>query len=239
MPRSIWTGAISFGLVSVPVKLYSAVSRKTVRFHQLDGEGNVRIQQKRVNPVTGEEVPYDRLVKGYDLGDDRYVVITPAELETLDPAKTKTIEIEDFVELAAIDPIFFDTTYYLAPNTGGAKPYRLLLDAMEQSGRVGIARVVIRSKEALCALRPHGTPCAAARSGRLPGRAATGLSAAPATSLLPPQLHRNNCCAELLGAQLGCPAAEPTPRSYRSYRRSRCSACPSTYWPTMLPEATP
>lgn len=92
---------------------------------------------------------------------------------------------------------------------------------------------------ALCALRPHGTPCAAARSGRLPGRAATGLSAAPATSLLPPQLHRNNCCAELLGAQLGCPAAEPTPRSYRSYRRSRCSACPSTYWPTMLPEATP
>jgi DNA end-binding protein Ku len=155
MPRSIWTGAISFGLVSVPVKLYSAVSRKTVRFNQLDSDGNVRIQQKRVNPTTGEEVPYDRLVKGYDLGDDRYVVIAPAELESLDPVKTKTIEIEDFVELAAIDPIYFDTTYYLAPNTGGAKPYRLLLDAMEQSGRVGIARVVLRSKEALCALRPH------------------------------------------------------------------------------------
>lgn len=155
MPRSIWTGAISFGLVSVPVKLYSAVSRKSVRFHQLDGEDNVRIAQKRVNPATGEEVPYDRLVKGYDLGDDRYVVITPAELDALDPAKTKTVEIEDFVELAAIDPIYFDTTYFVAPNTGGAKPYRLLLDAMEQSGRVGIARVVLRSKEALCALRPH------------------------------------------------------------------------------------
>jgi len=155
MPRSIWTGAISFGLVSVPVKLYSAVSRKTVRFNQLDREGNVRIQQKRVNPTTGEEVPYDRLVKGYDLGDDRYVVIEPAELDALDPAKTKTIEIEDFVELASIDPIYFDTTYYLAPNTGGAKPYRLLMDAMEATGRVGIARVVIRSKEALCALRPH------------------------------------------------------------------------------------
>jgi DNA end-binding protein Ku len=155
MPRSIWTGAISFGLVSVPVKLYSAVTKKTVRFHQLDAESGTRIAQKRVNPVTGEEVPYDRLVKGYDLGDDRYVVVTPAELEALDPAKTKTIEIEDFVELASIDPIFFDTTYFLAPNTGGTKPYRLLLDALEQSGRVGIARVVIRSKEALCALRPR------------------------------------------------------------------------------------
>lgn len=156
MPRSIWTGTVSFGLVSVPVKLYSAVRRKSVRFHQLDGEGNVRIQQKRINPVTGEEVPYDRLVKEYELGDDRYVIIEPAELEALDPTRTKTIEIEDFVEIEAIDPIYFDTTYFVAPAVGGAKPYRLLVEAMRASGRVGIARVVLRSKETLYALRPHG-----------------------------------------------------------------------------------
>jgi DNA end-binding protein Ku len=156
MPRSIWTGAISFGLVTVPVKLYSAVQRKTVRFHQLDSSDGVRIAQRRVNPVTGEEVPYDRLVKGYEIGPDRYVMIDPGELEALDPKRTRTIDIEDFVELADIDPIHYDHPYYLAPGAGGAKPYRLLLEAMEQTGKVAIAKVVIRSKEHLVALRPMG-----------------------------------------------------------------------------------
>jgi DNA end-binding protein Ku len=154
MARSIWTGAISFGLVTVPVKLYSAVNRKTVRFHQLSGTTGVRISQKRVDPSTGDEVPYEEIVKGYEITPDRYVVIEPGELEALEPKKTKTIEIEDFVELADIDPIFYDHPYYLAPSAGGAKPYRLLLDAMRESGRVAIARVVIRSKEQLVALRP-------------------------------------------------------------------------------------
>src|ERR1700704_2975101 len=157
MPRSIWTGAISFGLVTVPVKLYSAVNRKTVRFHQLSSKTGVRIAQKRVDPQSGEEVAYEDIVKGYELSPDRYVVIEPAELDTLQPKKTKTIEIEDFVELSQIDPIFYDHPYYLAPGPGGAKPYRLLLDAMEQTGRVAIARVVIRSKEQLVAVRPMGT----------------------------------------------------------------------------------
>lgn len=156
MPRSIWTGAISFGLVNVPVKLYSAVQRKTVRFNQLDSEGHTRIQMKRINPVSGEEVPYDRLVKGFEIGPDRYVVVEPEELEALEPHRTKTIDILDFVELAEIDPIFYDHPYYLAPGAGGAKPYRLLLDAMRETGKVGIAKVVIRQKEALVALRPHG-----------------------------------------------------------------------------------
>src|SRR3954454_21680260 len=98
MPRSIWTGAISFGLVTAPVKLYSAVQRKTVRFHQLDADSGVHISQKRVNPVTGEEVPYERLVKGYEISPDRYVVVDPGELETLEPVKTRTIDIEDFVD---------------------------------------------------------------------------------------------------------------------------------------------
>src|SRR3954469_15272552 len=111
MPRAIWSGAISFGLVNIPVKLYSAVSRKTVRFHQLDSEDNQRIQQKRVNPRTGEEVPYEKLGKGYELGGDRYVVIAAEELASLAPEKTRSIEIEDFVDLDQIDPIFFDPPY--------------------------------------------------------------------------------------------------------------------------------
>jgi DNA end-binding protein Ku len=153
MPRAIWSGAISFGLVNIPVKLYSAVSRKTVRFHQLDGEDNQRIAQKRVNPRTGEEVPYEKLVKGYEIGPDRYVVITPEELDGLAPEKTRTIDIEDFVDLDEIDPIFYDHPYYLAPDTGAEKAYRLLLDAMKESNKVAIARVVIRSKENLVAIR--------------------------------------------------------------------------------------
>ena len=156
MPRSIWTGTISFGLVTVPVKLYSAVNRKTVRFHQLSGKSGVRIAQKRVDPQSGEEVAYEDIVKGYELAPDRYVVIEPDELATLQPKKTKTIEIEDFVELSQIDPIFYDHPYYLAPGPGGAKPYRLLLEAMAESGKVAIARVVIRSKEQLVAIRPLG-----------------------------------------------------------------------------------
>jgi DNA end-binding protein Ku len=156
MPRSIWTGAISFGLVTVPVKLYSAVSRKTVRFHQLNGKTGVRIQQKRVDPSTGDEVAYEDIVKGYELTPDRYVLIEPGELEALDPKKTKAIEIEDFVALADIDPIYYDHPYYLAPGPGGAKPYRLLLEAMQETGRVAIATVVIRSKQQLVAVRPIG-----------------------------------------------------------------------------------
>jgi DNA end-binding protein Ku len=154
MPRSIWTGAISFGLVTVPVKLYSAVNRKTVRFNQLNAKTGSRINQKRVDATTGDEVNYEDLVKGYEIASDRYVVIEPAELDAVQPKKTKTIDIEDFVDLSDIDPIFYDHPYYLAPGTGGAKPYRLLLEAMRETNKVGIAKVVIRSKESLVALRP-------------------------------------------------------------------------------------
>jgi DNA end-binding protein Ku len=156
MPRSIWTGAISFGLVNVPVKLYSAVSKKTVRFHQLHETDGVRIQQKRVCPADGEEVPFDQIVKGYEITPDQYVVVTPEELEAIEPRKTKTIDIEDFVDLEDIDPIFYDHPYYLLPGTGAAKPYKLLVTAMEEASKVAIARVVIRQKEQLVAIRPTG-----------------------------------------------------------------------------------
>ncbi len=156
MPRAIWTGAISFGLVNVPIKMFSATSQKTVRFHQISAKTGARIRQKRVDPSTGEEVPYEDIVKGYEITPDRYVLIDPEELDALDPKATKTIDIEDFVDLEDIDPIYYDHSYYLAPADGGAKPYRLLLDAMKESGKVGIGRVVIRSKQQLCALRPNG-----------------------------------------------------------------------------------
>jgi DNA end-binding protein Ku len=154
MARSMWSGAISFGLVNVPVKLFSAVSRKTVRFHQLNGETGNRIQQKRVDPETGEEVSYEQIVKGYELTRDHYVVINPDELDALDPEKTRTIDIEDFVDLDDIDPVYYDHPYYLVPDTGANKAYGLLLNAMKESGKVAIARVVLRSKEQLVAIRP-------------------------------------------------------------------------------------
>ena len=157
MARAIWTGAISFGLVNVPVKLYSATQQKTVRFHQISSKTGARIRQKRVDPSTDEEVPFEEIVKGYEISPDHYVLIDPEELDALDPKATKTIDIEDFVDLEEIDPIYFDHSYYLAPTAGtGAKAYRLLLDAMKESGKVGIGRVVIRSKQQLCALRPTG-----------------------------------------------------------------------------------
>jgi DNA end-binding protein Ku len=157
MPRSIWSGAISFGLVNVPVKLYSAVSRKTVRFNQLNSKTGNRIQQKRVDPETGDEVSFDDIVKGFELTKDRYVVLTPEELDALDPERTRTIDIEDFVALDEIDPVYYDHPYWLVPDKGAAKAYGLLLEAMRDAGKVAIARVVLRSKEQLVAIRPAGS----------------------------------------------------------------------------------
>ena len=156
MARAIWSGAISFGLVNVPVKLYSATSPKTVRFHQISSKTGARIRQKRVDPSTGDEVAFEDIVKGYEVTPDRYVLVDPEELDALDPKATKTIDIEEFVDLADIDPIYYDHSYYLAPATGGAKAYRLLLEAMREAGKVAIGKIVIRSKQQLCALRPAG-----------------------------------------------------------------------------------
>ena len=156
MARSIWSGAISFGLVNVPVKLYTAVSRKTVHFHQLHDADGARIQQKRVCSKDGEEVAYENIVKGYEVSPGQYVVIEPAELDALDPAKTRTIEVEQFVDPAEIDPMLYDAPYWVVPVPGAAKAYRLMLEAMRSSGRVAIGRVVLRQKGHVVALRPHG-----------------------------------------------------------------------------------
>jgi DNA end-binding protein Ku len=153
MPRAIWSGSISFGLVNVPVKMTTAVSTKDVRFHQLHATDNTRIQQKRVCPADGEEVAYDDIVKGYELAPGQYVVVTPEELAALDPVATHTIDIEEFVDLDQIDPIFFDHPYYLVPDARASKPYALLVRAMENSNKVGIARMVMRTKQYLTAIR--------------------------------------------------------------------------------------
>ncbi len=154
MPRPIWSGAISFGLVNVPVKLFSATSPKDVRFHQLHAKDGVRIRQKRVSATTGEEVPYDEIVKGYEISPNEYVTITPDELETLAPKATRTVEIEEFVDLADIDPVYYEHSYWLVPDKGAAKAYRLLETAMREAGKVAIGRVVLRTKQYLAAIRP-------------------------------------------------------------------------------------
>lgn len=153
MARPIWNGAISFGLVSIPVKLYSATVDRAVRFHQIDAKSGSRVRQKRVSEADGTEVPYEQIVKGYELSSGRYVTISDDEMAALDPKASRTIDLLEFVDLESIDPIYYDAAYYLAPDPATAKPYALLLSAMVDAQKVGIATFVMRGKERLCALR--------------------------------------------------------------------------------------
>jgi DNA end-binding protein Ku len=153
MARAIWSGSISFGLLNVPVKLYSAVSSKTIRFRELRESDGSRVRHKRVAEEDGEEVSYDDIVKGYEISADQYVVLTREELSELDPKKTRAIEIQDFVDLDEIDPIFFNQPYYLGPDKGAEKAYALLVRALEESNKAAIARFVLRNKEHLAAIR--------------------------------------------------------------------------------------
>src|ERR1041384_7316321 len=155
MARPIWSGTISFGLVSVPVKLFSATSQKEIRFHMLHDKDGGRIQQKRVCSIDGEEVAWEHIIKGFELSKGRYVSVTRKELEQFNPRATKSIDIEDFVELSQIDPIYYESTYYLLPDRGAAKPYALLTEALKRTGRGGVARFVLRTRQYLCAVRPR------------------------------------------------------------------------------------
>ena len=153
MPRAIWSGSVSFGLVNVPVKLTTAQSPKDVRFHQLHDADGARVSQKRVCSADGEEVEFGHIVKGYDLGGGRYVVIEPEELASIDVEATRTIDIEEFVDLAEIDPVFFEKSYYLVPAERAEKPYALLVETMTRTGKVAVGRFVLRTKQYLAALR--------------------------------------------------------------------------------------
>ena len=156
VPRTIWKGALSFGLVNIPVGLYPATSDKSIHFNQFEEGTSDRIRYKKVNERTGKEVSQDRIVRGFDLGGGEYVILSDEELEQAEPKKSRQIEISDFVGLADIDPVYFRSSYYLAPEGAGAdKAYALLRQAMAEAGRIGIATLVMRNKEYLVAIRPE------------------------------------------------------------------------------------
>lgn len=156
MPRPLWSGAISFGLVNIPVKLFSAVSPKEVHFHMLHDKDGSRIKQKRVCAKDGAEVPYEHIIKGYEVSPGRYVTITKEELDALDPKGNRTIEIQDFVELAEIEPLYYESSYHLVPDKGAVKAYALLFEAMRKTQKAAVANFVMRSKQYLCSIRPMG-----------------------------------------------------------------------------------
>lgn len=155
MARATWSGSISFGLVNVPVKLFTATDSQSVQFHQFERDSGERVRRKRVAESSGEEVDYDDIVKGYEVGDGRHVIVEPDELKAVQPGATSTIEISDFVELEAVDPIYFDQTYFLAPaDETAARTYRLLRKSMHDAERVAIGSFVMRTKQHLVAIRP-------------------------------------------------------------------------------------
>ena len=157
MARTIWKGALSFGLVNIPVGLYPATSDKSIHFNQFEEGTSDRIRYKKVNERTGEEVAQDQIVRGFDLGGGEYVIMTDEELESAEPKKSRQVEITDFVDQQDIDPVYFRSSYYLAPEGAGAdKAYALLRQAMAESDRVAIATLVMRNKEYLVAIRPEG-----------------------------------------------------------------------------------
>jgi DNA end-binding protein Ku len=154
VPSAIWSGSVGFGLVQVPVRLVTATRSRDVSFNQLEEGTGARIRYRKVSDATGEEVTPDRIVKGYEVSKGRYVVVEADELASLAPKASHTIEIEEFVDLAEIDPIYFEQPYYLVPDEKGKKAYRLLVDAMDELNKVAIGRIVIRAKERLVAIRP-------------------------------------------------------------------------------------
>ena len=151
--RSIWTGSIGFGLVSIPIKLFSAVQETRLDLDMLDSRDHAHIKFQRINENTRKEVPYDKIVKGYKYDDD-YVIIEDADFEAAAPEKSKVIEIENFVDLASVNPMYYESSYYTEPATKKNKAYALLLEALKKSGKAGLARFVLRSTESLCIVHP-------------------------------------------------------------------------------------
>lgn len=151
--RALWKGSITFGLITIPVRLHSAVSEKSLKFHMLHEEDGGRIQYKRVCAICGKEVSWDEIVKGYEFAKDQYVQFTPEELESVEVDSIRAIDVVSFVPLEQIDPIYFNKTYYVAPEPSGLKAYKLLAEALEAEGQVGIAKVALREKEHLATIR--------------------------------------------------------------------------------------
>lgn len=155
-PRATWSGTISFGLVSIPIKLYTASDdRGGVSFREINQKTGNRVGRKKVDAVTGDEVPNEAIVKGYEVSKDQYVLIDPSELDELRPDKSSAVEILAFVDPELIDPLYIDKPYYVGSEAGGEKPYALLMHALQKSNRVAVGRLVMRQKQYLCMVRPH------------------------------------------------------------------------------------
>jgi DNA end-binding protein Ku len=160
MSRAMWSGSISFGLVNIPVKLHVAIREKRIAFHMLHDQDHARLANKLVCTADGKEVHREHIVKGYEIAPDQYVIVQQSELDAVAPKESRTIDISDFVDLDDIDPLYFDKPYYLSPGERAAKAYRLLVEAMQQTKKAGIAKFVMRNKEYLAALRPvNGVIC--------------------------------------------------------------------------------
>ncbi|HEV2791177.1 MAG TPA: Ku protein [Solirubrobacterales bacterium] len=153
MARAIWSGTISFGLLNVPVRMYSAVARRNIALREIRESDSARIKHRRVAEGTDEEVPYENIVKAYELSPGQYVPLSKDEMAALAPEKTRAIDVQDFVDIEEIDPMYFDSPYYLGPADGAEKAYSLLASAMESSGKAAISRFVFRNKEHLSAIR--------------------------------------------------------------------------------------
>ncbi len=156
MARPMWKGSVNFGLVNVPIRMYRAVSPRDIRFHQLHAKDKARVREKRICEAEGVEISYDEIIKGYEISKGVYVTITPEELKALAPKGTYAIDIEDFVPADDIHPLYYDAHYHLVPETNAARAYALLSEALESSGRIGVGRVVLRTKQYTCAVRPNG-----------------------------------------------------------------------------------
>ena len=220
MARAIWSGALAFGLVNVPVKLHTAVAQKELRFNMLHAKDGARIRMKRFCSAEDREVPYEEIVKGFEVSRDRYVALTPEELAAYDPKATRTVEIRDFVDLSEIDPVYYERTYYLVPEKTAAQAYRLLVDAMRATGKVAIASFVLRTRESLCCVRPldggarplHHEP---GGRGRAPARRSTYRRR---------RSRRSASCRWRASSW----SRSPRPSSRRATRTSTGSACSSS-----------
>lgn len=155
MPRAIWSGAISFGLVTIPVKLFSSVSKKQVSFNRFDTRTESKVKQKLISAADGSEVEYSDLVKGYEVSSGNFVTITEEELESLDPAASRAIDIIEFVDEDEVDPLVYDKAYYLAPDELAMKAYKVLVEALEEANKVAVAKLVMRTKQHIATVRPR------------------------------------------------------------------------------------
>src|SRR5690606_27543736 len=152
--RSLWSGSISFGLVNIPIRLHTAVRTKDISFNMLHDQDHVRLQRKMICPADGKEVHPEHIIKGFQIAKDQYIIVQDSEIKACAPKSSRTIEITDFVDLDQIDPVYYERTYYTSPDPRAAKPYRLLLEAMKDTNKVGVAKMVMHNKEYLVALRP-------------------------------------------------------------------------------------